>query len=151
VSVSQIAVALGVVVVAGLVAWLLRRRTQTDAPSQPRNHSVPAQLDRHDFPRPDAPWLVAVFTSATCNSCADVRTKAAVLACDDVVVHEAEYTAAKELHRRYSIEAVPATLIVDRAGVVQASFLGPVSATDLWAAVAEARQPGTSPEPDLGR
>ena len=147
---AQVLVAVAVVVVAALVAMVLRRRTRPDAPSQPRSYTVPVQLDRGDFPRPDAPWLVAVFTSATCNSCADVRAKAAVLACDDVVVHEAEYTAAKALHQRYSIDAVPATLIVDRAGVVQASFLGPVTATDLWAAVAEARQPGTSPEPELG-
>jgi hypothetical protein len=35
--------------------------------------------------------------------------------------------------------------------VVRASFVGPPTATDLWAAVAEARQPGVSPEPGLGR
>jgi hypothetical protein len=34
---------------------------------------------------------------------------------------------------------------------VRAGFAGPVTATDLWAAVAEARQPGSSPEPQLGR
>ena len=148
---GQVLVAVAVVVVAGVVAWFLRRRTRPDAPSQPRSFVVPVQLDRADFPRSDAPWLVAVFTSATCSTCADVCSKAAVLASDEVVVHEAEYTSAKALHQRYSIDAVPATLIADRAGVVQASFLGPVTATDLWAAVAEARQPGTSPEPDLGR
>ena len=147
---GQVLVAVAVVVVAGVVAWLLRRRARPDAPSQPRSYTVPVQLDRADFPRPDAPWLVAVFTSAACSTCADVRAKAAVLACDDVAVHEAEYPGAKAIHQRYSIDAVPATLIVDRAGVVQASFLGPVTATDLWAAVAEARHPGTSPEPDLG-
>jgi len=40
--------------------------------------------------------------------------------------------------------------VADAAGVVRAAFVGPATATDLWAAVAEARQPGTSPEPDLG-
>jgi len=34
---------------------------------------------------------------------------------------------------------------------VAASFVGVPTATDLWAAVAEARAPGASPEPDLGR
>jgi len=29
--------------------------------------------------------------------------------------------------------------------------VGVPSATDLWAALAEARAPGTSPEPDLGK
>jgi hypothetical protein len=35
--------------------------------------------------------------------------------------------------------------------VTRAAFLGPTSATDLWAAVAELRRPGSTPEPDLGR
>jgi hypothetical protein len=29
--------------------------------------------------------------------------------------------------------------VADRAGLVRASFIGPASATDLWAAVADAR------------
>jgi hypothetical protein len=32
------------------------------------------------------------------------------------------------------------TLVVDDNGVVRTSFVGPVSATHLWAAVAEARE-----------
>ena len=57
----------------------------------------------------------------------------------------------RALHRKYDIQAVPMVAIADARGVVVAGFAGPVTATDLWAAVAEARQPGTSPEPDLGR
>jgi hypothetical protein len=49
------------------------------------------------------------------------------------------------LHERYHIEAVPTLVIADREGVVRASFMGPMTATDLWAACAEARQPGSSP------
>ena len=66
------------------------RRRRPDPPTQPAAH-VPVQLDRADFARPDAPWLVAVFTSATCQTCADVAAKAAVLASDDVAVAEVEY------------------------------------------------------------
>ena len=55
------------------------------------------------------------------------------------------------LHRKYAIDAVPLVVVADARGVVGASFIGPASATDLWAAVAEVRQPGSSPEPDLGR
>jgi hypothetical protein len=40
---------------------------------------------------------------------------------------------------------VPTALVVDAEGVVAASFVGPVTATDLWAAVAEAREPGSTP------
>jgi hypothetical protein len=73
-----------------------------------------------------------------------------VLASRDVSVFDAEYTANRDLHERYAIDAVPTLVIADSEGVVRASFLGPVSATDLWAACAEARHPGTTPEPDLG-
>jgi hypothetical protein len=41
-------------------------------------------------------------------------------------------------------------LVVDAHGVVQRAFVGATSATDLWAAVAEARDPGSTPERDLG-
>ena len=35
--------------------------------------------------------------------------------------------------------------------LVRAGFVGAFTATDLWAAVAEARAPGSTPEPELGR
>jgi hypothetical protein len=33
---------------------------------------------------------------------------------------------------------------------VRRAFVGAFTATDLWAAVAELRDPGSTPEPDLG-
>lgn len=146
---QQILTALAVVATAIVVGVVLRRRQVVQAPTQP-SVAVPAQLDRADFAAPTQ-WLVAVFSSATCTSCADVVRKAQVLASPAVTVLDIEYSAAKGLHRKYNIEAVPIVAIVDADGVVRAGFAGPVTATDLWAAVAEARQPGTSPEPHLGR
>src|SRR5690606_219676 len=98
-----------------------------------------------DFGDPAAQWLVVLFSSATCSTCADVATKARALASSSVSVVEVEYQTARKLHERYRIEAVPALLIADREGVVRRSFLGPVSATHLWAAVAELREPGSTP------
>jgi hypothetical protein len=128
------------VAVAVLVGWLAQRRR----PSAPlrTGYGVPEQLDRADFDRPDAPWLVAVFTSATCGTCQDVMTKAVVVASHEVAVHEVEYGRDRRLHDRYDIDAVPAVLIADADGVVRKSFLGPTSATHLWAALAEVRDPG---------
>ena len=65
-----------------------------------------------------------------------------MLASDDVVVQEVEVAGRRDLHDRYGIDAVPTILLADREGVVRASFVGPPTATDLWAAVAEARAPG---------
>lgn len=144
----QLLVAAVLIVVVAATAFVLQRRRQFDPPTQTK-YSAPVQLDRNDFRDAlgEAPrdWLVVTFTSATCDACADVKRKAAVLASRDVTVFDAEFGAYPELHRRYRIEAVPTLVLADRDGIVRASFLGPVSATDLWAAAAVARQPG-SPE-----
>ena len=92
-----------------------------------------------------------MFSSSTCDVCQSVIDKARVLECRDVAVVDVEYVSARSLHERYAIAAVPTLVVADAHGVSRAGFVGPMSATDLWAAVAEARQPGTSPEPDLGR
>jgi hypothetical protein len=146
----QVLIAVGVLAVALAVGAVLRRRRTVDAPTQP-TFAVPRQIDRADFSQVDAPWLVAVFSSATCTTCADVVAKAEVLRCSQVAVVDVEYSAAPALHRKYNVDAVPIAVIADRDGVVRATFVGPMSATDLWAAVAEVRDPGSSPEPQLGQ
>ena len=139
-----------VVVAAWTMAKMRERRRVVSRPTQPRG-VLPVQVNRADFEAPDVPWCVIVFSSATCHTCADVVAKARVLECDEVAVVNVEFTANREIHRRYEIDAVPGVIVVDNLGVVRASFSGPVTATDLWAAVAECRNPGTSPEPELGR
>jgi len=143
--VERIVLAVVLALVALGVAWVLQRRQRPAAPTR-TGYSVPTQVDRADFDHAEVPWLVAVFTSATCDICAGVWDKARPLASDAVAVQELEYVARRDLHDRYRIEAVPSVLVVDAAGVVVKSFLGPVTATDLWAAVAEAREPGSTPD-----
>ncbi|MEI2698392.1 MAG: hypothetical protein V9E94_08600 [Microthrixaceae bacterium] len=139
----MLAIVLAVVVVG--IAWLAQRR-RPDAPTGTnRGHEAPAQLDRADFDRPDAPWIVVVFSSATCSTCGDVWAKAQVLESSEVAVQQVEATADANLHDRYKIGAVPIVVIADEAGVVVSTFMGPVSATHLWAALAEAREPGSVP------
>ncbi|MEY2443901.1 MAG: hypothetical protein QOE00_481 [Ilumatobacteraceae bacterium] len=147
---NQLLVAAAVLVAALAVGAILRRRRAVDAPTQPV-FSAPAQLDRSDFAASDSPWLVAVFSSASCTTCNDVVGKAKVMTCSEVAVVDVEYSTSPTLHRKYHIDAVPIVVVADQLGVVKASFIGPMSATDLWAAVAEARHPGSSPEPGLGR
>ena len=131
-------VIVGVVVVVALLANLWQRKRQVDAPTQGASE-VPSQIDRSDFVRPDASWIVLAFTSATCQTCSDIERKVRVLETSSVAIQILEYTAERELHKHYKIDAVPAVLMADASGVVQANFLGPVSATDLWAALARAR------------
>lgn len=135
---ERVALAVGLVVVALVIAALIRRR-QPDPPIGARDWEVPAQLDRRDFVEPDKQWLVAVFTSNTCDSCEKATAKAAVLAGETVAYEVVPWQERKALHERYGVEVVPMILVADREGVVQRSFIGVPSATDLWAAVAEAR------------
>ena len=130
---------------AGIVALLLSRRQRPDAPTQPRSWSVPAQLDRSDFRDPDTPWLVVVFSSATCDACAGTHAKAAALESDAVVVEDVTFQERRDLHERYHVDAVPLVLVAGPDGLVQASFVGEPTATDLWATLAELREPGSVP------
>jgi len=136
--VDRLLIAAALVAVAVGVALVARRR-RPDPPTQP-HWTVPAQLDRQDFSRPEAAWLVAVFTSSTCGSCAELVDKAIPLASEAVEVQEVEFVACRELHERYGIDAVPTVVVADHEGVVRGSFVGPVSAADLWAKVAEVRE-----------
>ncbi len=137
---ERLLLALAVVAVAAVVAEVVRRRRQSDPPTQPR-YELPAQVDRSDFDGDG--WLVAVFTSDTCSTCADVVRKAEVVGCDDVTVMTVTFQVRRDLHERYDIGAVPCLVIADPEGVVRQGFVGPVTATDLWAAVANAREPGS--------
>ncbi len=142
---ERIVIAVVLAGVALLVAAVIQRRQRPDAPVR-AGYTIPEQLDRNDFLRPDAPWLVAVFTSETCGVCAGVWERAQPLESASVAVVEVELSSSPELHARYGIDAVPTTVVVDAEGVRRAGFLGPVTATDLWAAVAEAREPGSTPD-----
>lgn len=126
------------VAIAAAAAFYLRRRTVTAPPTQAK-WAVPNQLDRDDFEERGSDWLVVVFTSSACDSCAEAVAKAEVLASSQVGFQVVAYQDDKDLHTRYGVEAVPTIVLADAEGVVQRSFVGVPSATDLWAALAEAR------------
>jgi hypothetical protein len=138
--IERLLIAAAIVVVVTGVARLIRR--SSDAPTQPTGR-LPAQLNRYDFISPESPWLVVIFTSATCHVCESVVAKAAVLGSDSVAVQHVAFQEDRDLHERYLIDSVPALLIADVEGVVRYARLGPVTATDLWAAMAEVREPGS--------
>jgi hypothetical protein len=140
--VVRVVVAAVLLLVAVAVAWQLNRRRP--APPTQDGYPLPRQLDRADFERPDAPWLVVLFSSATCDSCARMVDKVRVLDSGDVATCEVEYGAHPDLHERYSISGVPMVVIADADGVVRNGFVGPVGAGELWAAVSEARDPGAN-------
>jgi hypothetical protein len=142
---ERLLIALVLASLVALLALYLQRRRPVAPSETARTYEAPTDLARADFERPEAPWLVAVFTSSTCSTCADVWSKAKLLESDHVAVQEIEVSRDEALHRRYGIDAVPIVAVADRDGSVRTSFLGPVSSTHLWAAVAELREPGSVP------
>lgn len=141
---DRLVLAAVLVVLAAGAAVVLRRRAATAPPTQAK-WAVPTQLDRDDFEARHLEWLVVVFSSATCDSCIEAVAKARVLASSQVGFQEIAYQEGKDLHTRYGVEAVPTTLLADGEGVVQGSFVGSVTATDLWAALARARSASSEP------
>lgn len=135
----QVLIVAAVAIIALAVGAYVQRQAP-DAPTAPTQHTTPDQLDRADFVDPEKPWLVAVFTSATCETCAKVWTSTQLLESDAVAIQNVEVSADAELHERYNITAVPAVVIADHDGVTQASFLGPPTSSELWAKLAELRE-----------
>lgn len=136
---TRVVLAAVLVVAAAAIAWTLDRRKRSAAPFQGRT-LVPQQLDRHDFPRADAPWLVVLWSSRACESCRGLADKLHPLESADVAVVEVEFQTDPELHRRYSIEAAPITVVVDAEGVTRASFTGAFEAAEVWGALAQLRE-----------
>ncbi len=120
------------------VALALQRR-RPEPPSSP-SYKAPTQVDRDDFEQ-TASTLIAVFTSATCASCAvALETARSVVAgaadATDVAMVDLEVNRDSRLHQRYKIDGVPTTLVIDHEGVVQASFFGPTDVAQVNDAIA---------------
>jgi thioredoxin-related protein len=143
-----VALVLGAFVV--LIAQYVNQRRKPNAPTQ-QQWTVPQQLDRNDFASPLLPWLVVVFTSQTCDACERISGIAKIAESSIVAVDIVDYQTKAETHSRYGIDAVPTIVIADGNGVVVKSFIGPQNATDLWGAIAEAREPGSTPPPEAHR
>ena len=104
-------------------------------------YEFPSSVNRKDFIEPDKDLIVIAFTSAKCDSCQGVWEKVSVLDSEHVAVTKIEFedSVGKKLHQRYSIEAVPTTIVCDSNGTTLKSYIGAATATDLWAGVASAR------------
>ena len=131
-------IALGVIAGALAAAWLYPRFRPSN-PTAP-TYSVPARLERWDFAQPNADWLLAVFTSKACSTCAAVLEAAQRLADHSLAVQEVEYRRHGELHRRYAVDAVPLAVLADKTGSVCASLAGPATSAELSALVASVRE-----------
>ena len=114
-------VVLGAAAVA--VAAVANRRRRPDAPSTP-SFAAPQQLDRGDFADAELPWLLVLFSSATCMSCQEAREVVTPLDVDGLAVQEVQFPDDRALHDRYRVESVPTVVMADAEGVVVWSYVG---------------------------
>ena len=134
-----------VAALAGLLAVLLQRWR----PGGPvaTGWSVPGRLDRADFAKPDVPWLVAVFSSTNCATCASMVSEAHSLASALVVVQEVPAESAGDLHARYRVDVVPMLVVADEDGLVWSHHLGPSAPGELQAVLEGARSSRSHEKP----
>ncbi len=141
----RLLIAVPVMAIGVALAVAVQRRRMPDAPTAPAAHEAPVQLDLGDFEIRDAEVYVVVFSSKTCDGCFEVINKAKLAESELVQVIDCEFSSQPKLHEKYAITAVPTTAVATPDGVVQRSFLGSVSVTHLWGAIAEVRHPGSIP------
>lgn len=132
----RVAIGGALVVVAVVIAIFIERRRKAASPIRDA-YPVPRQLFRADFPHPEVPWLVALFSSQTCDSCVSMRANVQALESPLVAVCDIEFPTARELHERYGISAVPMVLMTDADGVVHESFIGATTLPELQRALAQ--------------
>jgi len=137
---TRIVIASVILLAAVIVAWRIRSLPST-GPTRDA-YPVPAQLDRGDFPRPDANWLVALFSAERCDSCRGIPDLLADLESESVATAIVSDEDRRDLHRRYEISGIPTVVVADAAGVVRESFVGPITAAELADALRGARETG---------
>ncbi len=110
------------------VAYLLQRR-RPEPPSSPSYRSI-SEIDRSEFAHPDASILIVMFGSTTCNTCPVVWETIESLG---VPAERVDVQDDPVRHKRYRIDGVPTTIVVNAAGIVGRTFFGPLTAEDLRA------------------
>ena len=136
---DRLLIALGIAVVAAVVALLVRRWRQTDPPDtfetgwSRRNSTAATSPRRMPLARR------RVHVGNVLDLCRRRGQSRGARAATRSPSRSSTTRPRRDLHRRYRIDAVPLLVIADDAGVVRHHFLGPVTATDLWAAMARLR------------
>ena len=110
---------------ASLTAVLLRKLNKRNFLTS--GWSIPGHLSREDFGFTNEPWLVVIFSSESCETCKPLVAESMKLSSLGIAIQEIAVETNKDLHEKYSIDAVPMLLLVDKFGVVRSSHLGPIN------------------------
>ena len=114
---------------ASLTAVLLRKLNKRNFLTS--GWSIPGHLSREDFGFTNEPWLVVIFSSESCETCKPLVAESMKLSSLGIAIQEIAVETNKDLYEKYSIDAVPMLLLVDKFGVVRSSHLGPTNSEEV--------------------
>lgn len=120
----RIGILVGLTLIAVAVAVLLQRR-RPEPPSSPSYRAI-AEVDRSEFAHGDVPLLVVMFGSNSCHTCPQVWAMLETIEGPGIAVQRVDVQVDPDRHRRYRIDGVPTTIVVNADGTVRRTFFGPV-------------------------
>jgi thioredoxin-like negative regulator of GroEL len=126
---------------AALVALVTRfvDRRHTSHPLAVRRGALPTQVPAVEVGIGDGPAII-IFTESSCRSCQDAIRLIRGPAGGGISVADIEYGAQPDLHKRFGIDTVPTTVVVDEKGSVVAGWTGRVDLSELTLALAQVVQ-----------
>ena len=125
---------IALILVAGtvLLGWTISRfkKPRNFSPTKPAFGPVPLKV----LP-PQTPWAILVFTSKACRTCPGVLHLARRLETQETEVIEYSVEQHLDIHRKYKINSVPLTLVVNESGEVKEWCFGPIDINKIKAAI----------------
>jgi|TARA_B110000444_G_scaffold117953_1_gene110980 thioredoxin-related protein len=130
----RLLIALSLILLSVSIAVIVERR-KVENPFSVKRNQLPTLVRPQDFGlEPEA--AIIIFTESTCSSCSAVLALLRGPAGANVVVAEVEYGENSELHRRYGIDTVPTTVLVEGDGNVVEGWTGKIEVGELARALA---------------
>ena len=135
---SRFLIAVAIAAAVSLVAALLKRGNAAQVVSVRRN-ALPTRVPAIEVGLDAGPAII-VFTESSCNSCQTAVRLVRGPAGAGIPVADIEYGAEPALHKKFVIDTVPTTLVVDGEGNVLAGWTGRVDLGEFTSALAEVVQ-----------
>ncbi len=132
---TRLLIAVAIAAVVSLTAILVNRNGSSQLISVRRN-ALPTRIPATEVGLGAGPAII-IFTESTCDSCQEVVRLIRGPAGAGIPVADVEFGAEAALHRRFGIDTVPTTLVVDREGSVVGGWTGRVDVGEFAAALAE--------------
>ncbi|MCH1614470.1 MAG: thioredoxin family protein [Acidimicrobiales bacterium] len=130
----RLLIALTLILISVSIALIVERR-KVENPFSVKRNQLPTLVPPQDIGLEPAAAII-VFTESTCRSCSAVVALLRGPAGANVAVAEVEYGENLDLHRKYGIDTVPTTVLVEGDGNVVEGWTGKIEVGALARALA---------------